>query len=423
MYVKKLSILFSFFALGIFVLISNSACAEIGFKAGLSLHNSGSVISFFNYRMSIRNTRKHHHHKHHFLSKNSFNYRLFYNRVDGFLFHFQYDVSKYRTLGSGIAIKTMLAYGTENKRIQYEFGFERGFFGKNFRFAPGFEIYDKTFSEDEWIISPDFENSLSALLLHEDFMDFYRLQGYGGYVKQKFFRALELKAGYYEEQQSSLRRRTDWALFGGHKKFRENPPIQEGNFRGIKGQIVLDTRDSRRAPERGWYLQALAEYFPNDFTSDYYYQRYILDFRRYQPISDGEILRFRIRLGDSRGDLPVQKWFDFGGISTLRGYRYKSFTGTRMALANLEYFLKWDEIGWKPDIPLMDAFNLILFADAGSAWASSGKQFADLTYRDFASDVGIALANSDGQIRLNFAKRTDRGFDSMRITFRLRQPF
>jgi len=423
MNVKTLPILFSFLATGIFLPVSHSAHAEIGFKGALSSRNSTSVAPLFNYCLSTRHTTRHHHHKPNFMSKNSFNYRLYYNRVDGFLFHFRYDVSKYRALGSGIAIKTMLAYGTESKRIQYEFGLERGFFGKSFRFAPGFEIYDKTFSEDEWIISSGFENSLAALFLHEDFMDFYHLEGYGGYIKQRFFKALKLKAGYYEETHSPLQSRTDWALFGGHKKFRANPPIQNGSFRGVKGQLIFDTRDSRRAPERGWYLQALAEYFPNDFISDYHYQRYILDLRRYQPISDGEVLRFRLRLGDSRGDLPIQKWFNFGGISTLRGYRYKSFTGTRMALVNLEYFLNWDEIDWKPDIPLLDAFNLILFADAGTAWEGSEKEFADLTYRDFASDAGIALANSDGRIRLNFAKRTDRGFDAMRITFRLRQPF
>lgn len=423
MNVKILPVFFAFLAIGVFTLNSNSAQAGIGFKGTLSLQNSNSGMSPFKYSLGIKHTKKRHHHKSHFLSKNSFNYRLYYNRVDGFLFHFRYDVSQYRTLGSGIAIKTILAYGTESKRIQYDLGFERGFLGKNFRFAPGFEIYDQTFSEDEWIISSGFENSLAAFFLHEDFMDFYRLQGYGGYLKQRFFKSLEFKAGYYEEQQSSLRRQTDWALFGPHKKFRKNPAIQDGSFRGIKGQLVLDTRDSRQAPERGWYIQALAEYFPSNFRSDYHYQRYIVDFRRYQPVSDGEILRFRLRLGDSRGDLPIQKWFDFGGISTLRGYRYKSFTGTRMALANFEYFLNWDEIDWKPDIPLLDAFNLILFADAGSAWDHSEKEFADLGYRDFASDVGVALANSDGRIRLNFAKRTDRGFDAMQITFRLQQPF
>jgi len=420
---KTFSVFIAFLAIGVFTLNFNSAQAGIGFRGALSLQNLNGGISPFTYTLSARHIKKRHHHKSDFPFNNSFNYRLYYNRVDGFLFHFRYGVSKYRTLGSGIAIKTMLAYGTESKRIQYKFGFERGFFGKNFRFAPGFEVYDQTFSEDEWIISSGFENSLAAFLLHEDFMDFYRLQGYGGYLKQRFFSALELKAGYYEEQQSSLLRQTDWALFGPHKKFRENPAIQDGSFRGMKGKLILDTRDSRRAPERGWYLQALAEYFPNDFTSDYHYRRYILDFRRYQPISDGEVLRFRLRLGDSRGDLPIQKWFNFGGISTLRGYRYKSFRGTRMALANLEYSLNWDEMDWKPDIPLLDAFNLILFADAGSAWERSEKEFSDLTYQDFASDVGIALTNSDGRIRLNFAKRTDRGYDAMKITFRLQQPF
>lgn len=373
-------------------------------------------------------SRRHHpRHKHHRVSHRlaeySFQYRLFYNRVDGFLFHFGIDVPERKTLGSGVALKLSLGYGTESKRLQYFWNFERGFFGRSLRFAPGFSVYDQTFSEDEWIISSSFENSLAAFLLHEDFMDFYRLQGYGGYVKQNLTPYLHFKVGYYDETHSSVRRGTDWALFGKHKKFRDNPPIQDADFRGFKGQLVLDTRDNRQTPERGWYVQLLGEYFPEAYKNALSYQRYILDFRRYQPISDGEILRFRLRLGDSRGDLPSQKWFDFGGISTLRGYRYKSFTGTQMALANFEYFINWDEMNRYPDVPLLDMFNLILFADAGTAWTGTDKQFKDLRPADFSADVGIALTNSDGRIRLNLAKRTDRSTNAMVVTFRLQQPF
>ncbi len=396
------------------------ARAGVGLK--LLVNSNGQQRAFY----TLRHHRRPRHHRHsvrEHLSEYSARYRLYYNRVDGFLFHFGFDVSEKKTLGSGVALKVMLGYGTESKRLQYHFGFERGFFGRSLRFAPGFEVYDRTFSEDEWIISSDFENSLAALLLHEDFMDFYRLQGYGGYLAQNLTRYLRLKVGYYEDSQNSVPRGTDWALFGGHKKFRDNPPIQDGSFRGLKGQLVLDTRDDCDAPQRGWYVQLLGEYFPEKYKNKIPFERYILDFRRYQPISDGEILRFRLRLGDSRGNLPIQKWFDFGGISTLRAYRYKSFTGTRMALANLEYFINWDEIDWYPDVPLLDAFNLILFADAGTAWTDPSLQFKDLRPEDFSADVGIALTNSDGRIRLNLAKRTDRSTNAMMVTFRLQQPF
>ena len=420
MTVKKLFILAGAFIIANLMMSLDPVWAQVGFRSRLlpARFNETPSIPY----NSISANRSKRHHKNRSFLKEKSQYNVFYNRVDGILFNVQYKPSEYHKPGSGLLAKVMLGFGIESKRIQYELSLERGFFGRQFRFAPGFEIYDKTFSEDRWIISR-FENSLAAFLLHEDFMDYYRLQGYGGYIKQNIFGALSLKAGYYEDTELSLPRKTDWALFGGRKKFRENPPIQGGTFRGYKGQIVLDTRDSRRAPERGWYIQFLGEYFPADLTSDFYYRRYIFDIRRYQPISDGEILRLRMRLGDSRGDLPIQKWFDFGGISTLRAYRHNSFRGTRMALLNFEYFLNWDEINWKPGFPLLDVFNLILFADAGTAWDRSTKEFVDLTYRDFAADVGIALTNSNGRIRLNFAKRTDRSSNAVRITFRLRQPF
>ncbi len=410
------------FALIFLLKTTPEARGAVGMNTRVLARSQGLIPMHVNY-----NRHHHYRHKHYHvrrsLSDYSAQYRLFYNRVDGFLFHFGFVVSEKKTLGSGIALKVMLGYGTESKRLQYNFGFERGFFGRSLRFAPGFEVYDQTFSEDEWILSSSFENSMASLLLHEDFMDFYRLQGYGVYAAQNISRYLQLKVGYYDDSQSTVFRGTDWALCGGHKKFRDNPPIQDGDFRGFKGQLILDTRDDRQAPARGWYVQLLGEYFPEEYKNAIPYQRYIVDFRRYQPISDGEILRFRLRMGDSRGNLPVQKWFDFGGISTLRAYRYKSFTGTRMALANLEYFINWDEIDWPPDVPLLDAFNLILFADAGAAWTDRSKEFQDLRPEDFSADVGIALTNSDGRIRLNIAKRTDRSTNAIRVTFRLQQPF
>src|SRR5574341_2126860 len=104
-----------------------------------------------------------------------------------------------------------------------------------------------------------------------------------------------------------------------------------------------------------------------------------VDIRRYQPIGYGKNFDIRLRAGTGRGILPSQYLFDLGGISTLRGYRFKEFTGDRMVLANVEYRLN-SKTSRLHDIPIIEEFNLILFADAGLAWFAEDKIAADKSF-------------------------------------------
>jgi hypothetical protein len=80
------------------------------------------------------------------------------------------------------------------------------------------------------------------------------------------------------------------------------------------------------------------------------------------------------------------------------------------------------------DIPIIEEFNLILFADAGLAWFAKDnsaleKSFDALTWSSLKTDVGLALTDRDGKVRLNFAKRTDTGDKDIVVTFRLNRDF
>lgn len=344
-----------------------------------------------------------------------------YNRVDGLFLGFREPRETHRRHGI-LQLYGFAGIGLESNRFQYQLAIERSFFPSYRQFAIGGEIYDLTYSEDEWII-PTLENTLAALLIHEDYQDYYRRSGIGGFISQQFTRQARLKVGYYEEEHFSLRRETDWALFGGRKSFRMNPEITELKLRGVLGQFRIDTRDRWRHFRRGWLVNLTVEYFPAEFDGDSDFKRYIMDIRRYQPISRGENINIRIRAGESEGELPVQKYFDLGGISTLRAYDYKAFTGDRMILGNLEYHINWDRLSWNPDIPVLGEFNLILFADAGLAWSKQEKEFRQLRSNDLYSDVGIGFSNDDGTMRLNIAKRLDRSVDAVKITFRISRPF
>jgi len=212
------------------------------------------------------------------------------------------------------------------------------------------------------------------------------------------------------------------------------------------GKMTIDTRNDKKNPTRGWHISAFAEKSGPGMVSDLDFERYILDIRRYQPFGWDESLNIRLRAGTATGTLPPMYWFDLGGISTLRGYDFKEFTGDRMVLGNVEYKLNTGRDNWF----ILDGFDIILFADAGYAWFANNdtpnqmsrwpldKEFVNqsrdtfpedtfesLKWQNLKTDIGIALASNDGDFRINFAKRMDRDFgdSDIVVTFRLRQPF
>lgn len=317
--------------------------------------------------------------------------------------------------------------------MQYQIGLEKGFF-EEFRLGFGGEYHRRITTPDLWIM-PEVENSLAAALIKEDFHDFYFMEGWSGYITQNFTPALKLSATYQTDELRHEDRHARWSLFGGKKLFRENPLMDEGRNNTLSGRLVIDTRNSVRRTTRGWYIQVEGERADESFGGDFEYDRLLADLRRFQPLGNGEGIDVRIRVGTSQGRLPWQKTYYLGGVSTLRGFRYKAFPngwaepgGNRMVLAQLEYRLGREELPDMMDLGLLDNFNLILFTDAG--WAANADSTADLTegfeeltFRRLKHDVGIALANRDGNVRFEVARRTDTGEKPYTFWFRISRPF
>jgi len=133
-----------------------------------------------------------------------------------------------------------------------------------------------------------------------------------------------------------------------------------------------------------------------------------LDYRRYKKVFWRNSLAFRASFAASEGDDPRN--FFIGGPSTLRGYDYLAFSGTRMALMSLEY-----------RFPFLDALifgfpgrwgfgNMMgqLFFDAGSAWNDGdftpfeNANINRLETRDVLANVGGGLQFYFGYFLLNF---------------------
>ncbi|HHL73310.1 MAG TPA: hypothetical protein ENJ29_12450 [Bacteroidetes bacterium] len=352
------------------------------------------------------------------------NMDLHYNRVDGLFVAAKVPPAYgYRNKTLNMDLNGFFGYGFAAKRWQYRGNLEFWLLG-NASLVAGATLYDFTDTYDAWLIDEE-ENTLAAGLLREDFQDYFRRQGSGIYLTVKPLSSLQMKGGYYEDSYFSLDKNTDWSLFGGKKRFRENPRIQEGEARSWRAALELDTRDSDVSPFRGWFIRAETEWNTPQSAGWFDYDRFLLDVRHYIPVGLSENLDFRLRAGTSRGEVPVQSLFYLGGISSLRGYGYKEFAGNRMVLANIEYRLNSGKR--LRDVFLADEFNLILFYDAGLAWFSgaenAGAGFDSLTWSSLKTDVGIALSDSEGRVRLNLARRLDGSSKDIVVTFRINRAF
>ncbi len=350
-----------------------------------------------------------------------------YNRVEGLFLGLKLDKNEWGYDDAFLDIFGHIGYGFAAKRACYQIGAQRSILG-NFGPVIGIDAHDITFSEDSWMMPP-FENSLAALLIKEDFNDFYRKQGYSAYANLFLSEYVKLTGEYHEEKHFNLKRKTNWSIFGGDKKFRFNPAIDEIDYKCVVAKVSLDTRDSHKYPDKGWWFNAEAEFARKDFHDNLVdFDRYLLDLRRYQPISYGENLDFRFRVGASRGWLPQQLRFDAGGFSALRGYGFKEFKdANRLVLGTVEYRI-YGSRNPLNSVDFLGDFNLILFADAGLLWSvedslEANKGFSGKDWDDLKTALGFAISNEDGNVRLDFAKRMDEKDKPFVITFRISRPF
>jgi outer membrane protein insertion porin family len=264
---------------------------------------------------------------------------------------------------------------------------------------------------------------LYAFLIHEDYRDYFQRQGYSFAVTQELNRyvkgGLEFRRDFYD----SLQTNTDWALFGGNKKFRNNPFINDGDMSSLVGMLVIDTRDNIRHTMRGTYLSLEGETSSSGLGGDFSFNRYLVDVRKYFELSRRENLDFRLRVGTTEGNVPIQKSFTLGGIGSLRGYNLKEFTGNRMVLGTVEYRIGLFRHGF------MGFFDrLILFVDSGRAWDSSDNRkgtngFEPVKFDFLKTDAGIGFSNESGSFRVDLARRTDVKNSHLNVFLRIYRPF
>jgi len=256
-----------------------------------------------------------------------------YNRVEGVRLGYETTLPDIGLQNSVISLQG--AYGFEDERWKGEATY-LFYLGKKKKLFIEGNLFETTgFEENRTVVSTR-KNTFTSLVLKRDYRDHYYKEGGSLSIGYRIADNLAFKLTGVSQTEENAYKRARFSIFKNKESFRLNPEIIDGVFRGLRGSILYRT----------YHIDAdvAAEYTNNNtFHSDYSYTRVSGKMRlSYRPTFYTN-LYLSLAGGISDGDLPPQRWFDFGGkmllnyYGNLRGVGYKAFTGDRMACATLEY--------------------------------------------------------------------------------------
>ncbi len=276
----------------------------------------------------------------------------------------------------------------------------------NKRLALVVEGHREPQNDDIWRVTP-LENFLGALLIHEDWYDWYQTEGVSGSVIVNGPWHSKLRVQYLSETQDSLANTARWSLFGGDKQFREAWSITQGKDVNLSVGLALGR-------PVGLFHRKLA--FSTDLAytesmdqSDFDYTRQDVAFETFLPLHHLMGIRVSGRAGSVVSDTESfgpQHLTPLGGIGSLGGYRYKSFDpGNHYGLLEVAItMLSGDRdnifrLSWQYGNN-WESSNNLLSADFIDEFQSGGRHSA-----------GIGIGDEDGDFLLEFYKplTTERG--------------
>lgn len=365
-----------------------------------------------------------------------------YNRVEGLPINLGPQISLVAPWGSVrldayAIVRTETSFGGDQDDIGHNVNAEVRL-GRRGGVLVGGRLYNNVEPTETWQLSQG-EAGLAAFLLRRDYRDYYERRG--GRVRAGLFvrRGADVTVSYGEERWGSRVTEVPWTLFMQGATWRPNPAFDEGRLHLLNSTLRVDTRNDDENPLAGWYVLADLEHGFGDIETfaprsapvatpatpaDLQYSRAFLDLRRYNRVSPGAQLNFRVVGGGwVNGDaLPLQRRFALDGPGGIPGYDFRTPSGLnmltcttggyvpgipgqcdRMALAQVEYRgdLHFDLFNdWHDDEDMRSGSDgvWVFFADAGRGWLV-GPADGDLTFsRDelpalstFRTDVGVGL--------------------------------
>lgn len=325
-----------------------------------------------------------------------------YNRVDGLSLLAGFDYEDSDSLLP--SFNAMGGYAFSSERWRYTISLSQTIFRGPVPLAVGGEVFRLLKSDDEKIIG-ELENSTFALLVNEDWKDYYEAEGAYGFARMKILDWNTLEIGYLTEQQQWMDAHPKlWSVFG-KKDFRGNfssvpydtlrhrrSIFDDQHVASLVLKYTLDTRDDDNHPRRGWHGYAAYEYSPEDWQGDFDFKRFEMRLKRFQPLSRYISTSITGAYGYLEGTyIPMSRMFYLGGLGTLHGYRHKEFIGTEYIMVSAEYRFHIPQSDLEPFVQY-DGGRMM-----GDLWAGTD---------DWCSSLSVGI-DIDRSFRLFISKRLD----------------
>lgn len=224
------------------------------------------------------------------------------------------------------------------------------------------------------------EGILSSAIFGTSLVDFYQRQGYQTWLAQMLTASSQIALSFTDEQHERLFTVTDWSLVSRGLPKRGNARIDEGKARSFKFSYHYDTRDFKfniKRPfmsipwpsehtTRGWRSSFSVEYSSHRFNSDFDFTLYRFEIARYNRLTNGHNLDFRVMGGLSDSPLPRQRLFYANLNNILRGFGFNRFIGDNLLALNVEYKVarRLEHIGKGKSVNGAAS----IFLDAGDTW-------------------------------------------------------
>jgi len=271
----------------------------------------------------------------------------------------------------------------------YKLGIEsaEGSWFRKYNLLVDLSIYRLTDMLDVDIMPSDGEQLAMSFLFGNDLRDYYQRDGTEMSLSWQPTNPWQLILKLRDERHSSLSKHSNWSLFSREEK-RENPPITKGKLRSIC--FVSGFHPGRE--DKCWISAFTVEHASRSLGSDFDFTMAKILIRGSLSLPKNFFSNLRVKAGISNGSLPIQRRFFIGGPGTLRGYRFKEFSGDDLVLVNLEYGRR-----------IVGGIRWVFFTDIGCVWGYRSGM-------NLNSDVKLSIGAGIliGGFRMNLAQALER---------------
>lgn len=275
------------------------------------------------------------------------------------------------------------------------------------RFTVEGELYRKLARRDNPYTVGIMGISLGSFLFRNDYGDYYYADGFDlsaavGFGQQRFIRRDEfvhpstIRLTYRDQMDRSAPNNAAFALLGGERSFRPDPPVIAGRMRSLLLEVDLGYNPLRRVAPVGLHLAGEIS-SPRILGSDFDFQQLtgaLMIRTRTLPLWR---LDLRLSGGISRGALPPQRFYSLesqlsstAAEGAFRGMSVKEFYGDRFAAATFEHSFG-EVIPGVLRIPNLASFGIEMILHGGVGWTA----FTDAARFGTLDGVTFRLPSTD----------------------------